>query len=265
MSLTEQVERSSLLMLKDSLSDAQSSTKKMLSKLERFEKRLGNLDSKISSIQTTTENYSRARENIVSILSEVQKTSEYFRVAKEVEPAIKAKFGNSKAFFTAIERLTNAQKFFIAHEKGIKASGQALKTIDALLKVRVSACQRQHKLLLVMKSDQLSICCTINSTYHARYSSIVFFSAFFSSLSYPVRFHPILLSPTQWCHFFSLKIEMESVGYGVHSLLTSSFLSWQRREESRPVLRSSRNFFHQVKKWSKLLMTRTKYVIKMNS
>lgn len=138
MSLTEKVERSSLLKLKDSLSDAQSSTKKMLSKLERFEKRLGNLDSKISSIQTTTENYSRARENIGSVLAEVQKTSEYFRVAKEVESAIKAKFGNPTALLTAIERLTNAQKFFNAHEKEIKASGQALKTIDGLLKVRSS-------------------------------------------------------------------------------------------------------------------------------
>jgi DNA repair ATPase RecN len=130
------IEKSPLWKLKDSLSDAQSSTKKMLSKLEKFERRLGNLDSKISRIQTTTENYSRARENITLVLSEVQKTNEYFRVAKEVEPAMKAKFANPKALFLGIERLTNAKIFFNAHEKGIKASGQALKTLDGLIKVR---------------------------------------------------------------------------------------------------------------------------------
>ena len=142
MSSSDRVEKSPLLQLKDSLSDAQSSTKKMLSKLERFERRLGNLDSKISRIQTTTENYSRARENIGLVLSEVQKTSEYFRISKEVEPAIKARFTNPKAFFTAIERLTSAKTFFTDHEKSIKASGQALKSVDVLLKV--NQCQYLH-------------------------------------------------------------------------------------------------------------------------
>lgn len=142
------VERSPLWKLKDSLSDAQSSTKKMLSKLEKFERRLGNLDTKISRIQTTTENYSRARENITSVLAEVQKTNEYFRVSREVEPAIKAKFASPKALFIGIERLTQAKIFFNAHEKGIKASGQALKTIDGLLKVRLCKVAEVNELFL---------------------------------------------------------------------------------------------------------------------
>ena len=137
--MSELVERSPLLLLKESLSEAKSSTKKMLSKLERFERRLGNLDSKISRIQVTTENYSRARENIGLVLSEVHKTSEYFKVAKEVEPAIKAKFSNPKLFFTGIDRLAHAKAFFNEHEKSIKASGQALKSIDSLLKVTISS------------------------------------------------------------------------------------------------------------------------------
>lgn len=145
------LEKSPLWKLKDSLSDAQSSTKKMLSKLEKFERRLGNLDSKISRIQTTTENYSRARENITLVLVEVQKTNEYFRVSKEVEPSIKAKFTNPKALFLGIERLSNAKHFFNAHEKGIKASAQAVKTIDALLKVRVGV-------MLKMLYENIELC-----------------------------------------------------------------------------------------------------------
>jgi chromosome segregation ATPase len=126
---------SPLLRLKDSLSDAQLSTKKMLSKLEKFERHLGNLDTKISRIQTTTENYSRARENISLVLSEVQKTNEHFRAAKEVGPAL-ANFNNTDTFFSALDRLTSAKTFFKAHEKDIKASGHALKSVEALLKVR---------------------------------------------------------------------------------------------------------------------------------
>lgn len=130
--------QNSLLKLKHSLNDAQSSTKKMLINLDKFDKHLSNLDSKITRIQLTTENYTRARENISLVLAEVQKTNEYFKVAKEVEPAIKGKFANSKVFFESIERLTNAKNFFNLHEKNIKASGQALKSVDLLLKVRIS-------------------------------------------------------------------------------------------------------------------------------
>jgi uncharacterized protein (UPF0335 family) len=148
-------EKSPLLKLKDRLSDAQYSTRKMLSKLEKFEKRLGNLDSQISGIQTTTDDYSRARENIRLVLCEANKTRDYFDVAKEIESTLRGKFSNNpQAYFTAIERLTHAKKFFQDNAKDIKASGQALKTVDPQLKKCIAVCCEELEKLFSHKRSE---------------------------------------------------------------------------------------------------------------
>eukprot|EP00596_Hydrurales_sp_CCMP1899_P004231 CAMPEP_0119038776 /NCGR_PEP_ID=MMETSP1177-20130426/7897_1 /TAXON_ID=2985 /ORGANISM="Ochromonas sp, Strain CCMP1899" /LENGTH=252 /DNA_ID=CAMNT_0007001797 /DNA_START=298 /DNA_END=1053 /DNA_ORIENTATION=+ len=148
-------EKSPLLKLKDRLSDAQYSTRKMLSKLEKFEKRLGNLDSQITGIQTTTDDYSRARENIRLVLCEANKTRDYFDVAKEIESTLKGKFSNNpQAYFTAIERLTHAKKFFQDNAKDIKASGQALKSVDPQLKKCIAVCCEELEKLFSHKRSE---------------------------------------------------------------------------------------------------------------
>jgi DNA repair ATPase RecN len=130
----------SLLRLKKSLDGAQRNTKDMLTRLEHFEKRLSSLDEKMGPIRTTTTNYTRAQENIAAVVKEVQKTYEYFRIAKQVEGVISAGLSDQREFFHAIERLTNAKRFFEEHRTDIKSALQALKAVDGLLSVSSHSC-----------------------------------------------------------------------------------------------------------------------------
>jgi DNA repair ATPase RecN len=125
----------SIMQLQISLDGAQNNTKEMLSRLDRFEKRLNNLDNKVAPIRETTTKYSRAQENIAAVITEVKKTYEYFKIAKQVGGIIESGLKDPREFFLAIERLTSAKKFFEEHRGDIKSSVQALKAVDLLLKV----------------------------------------------------------------------------------------------------------------------------------
>jgi hypothetical protein len=125
-----------LMRLKDALEGAQKNTAKMLYKLERFEKRLTDLDEKMRPIQNTTKHYTKAKENISLTLEEVGKTYEYFRIANEVKDVVNGGLTKSTQadFFVALSRLSNAKHFFETHQE-IKSSASVLVTLDGLLNV----------------------------------------------------------------------------------------------------------------------------------
>ena len=127
-----------LMRLKDALEGAQKNTSKMLSKLERFESRLTELDEKMKPIQNTTKHYTRAKENISLTLIEVGKTCEYFRIAGEVKEIVSLGFSSETRdeFFEALGKLSLAKHFFETHPE-IKSSGTLLQTIDSLLVVSI--------------------------------------------------------------------------------------------------------------------------------
>ena len=130
-----------LMRLKDALEGAQRNTSKMLSRLERFENRLTDLDEKMRPIQTTTKHYTKAKENISLTLAEIGKTSEYFRIAAEVKDIVNGGLNpdTQEEYFEALGRLSNAKRYFETHHE-IKASVTILATIDGLLSV--SSCLR---------------------------------------------------------------------------------------------------------------------------
>ena len=129
---------------------AKLSSKKMLLQIDRLDRRLTTVDNKMSQIQNATERYVRAKENISNVLIEIEKINEYFKVAKMVEPVIKTGLTTRQreAFFTAVTHLHTAQQFFISRKKDIKASVQALKTVDALIKKAVGCCVEELEKLL---------------------------------------------------------------------------------------------------------------------
>ena len=135
--MSEDLDLNPLVRLKEALEGAQKNTSKMLSKLEKFEHRLTDLDDKMRPIQTTTKHYTRAKENINLTLLEVGKTYEYFRVASDVKDIIALGIQNkvqNKEFFKSLERLSNAKSYFETHQE-IKSSVAVLTTIDLLLNV----------------------------------------------------------------------------------------------------------------------------------
>eukprot|EP01031_Cornospumella_fuschlensis_P040306 gene40306-49114_t len=93
-----------LMRLKDALEGAQKNTKKMITKLEKFEKRLDDLDRHMEPIQESTKQYSLAKDNITAILTEVNKTYEFFRVANDVKDVIGQGIttANQKDYFEAL-------------------------------------------------------------------------------------------------------------------------------------------------------------------
>ena len=130
-----------LMRLKDALEGAQKNTSKMLSRLERFENRLTDLDEKMRPIQTTTKHYTKAKENISLTLVEVGKTYEYFRIANEVKEVVNAGLTSETQddFFEALSRLSSAKHFFESHTE-IKSSATVLATINSLLEVGLINC-----------------------------------------------------------------------------------------------------------------------------
>lgn len=125
-----------LIRLKDALEGAQKNTNRMLTKLDRFEKRLEDLHSKMKPVQETTDRYSKAKDNIASTLQEVGKTYEYFRITSSCEPIIKQGLvdENRTEYFEALTKLSNAKTFFESHRE-IKSSSSVLQNIDALFQV----------------------------------------------------------------------------------------------------------------------------------
>lgn len=122
----------------------------MLSRLQRFEDRLSNIDRRMGPIQETTESYSKAKENISSTLEEVSKTYEYFRIAGEVKAIINQGYKPStqKQFFDALGRLSYAKKFFEDHRE-IKSAPTVLMTIETLLRNAVMQCVAELERLLM--------------------------------------------------------------------------------------------------------------------
>lgn len=139
-----------LAQLKDTIHGYKYNTTLMLSRLQRFEERLANIDTKMRPIQVTTENYSKAKENIASTLQEVSKTYEFFRIAADVKVIINQGYKptTQKHFFEALGRLSQAKKFFEDHRE-IKSSMTVLMTIDTLLRNAVMQCVAELERLLV--------------------------------------------------------------------------------------------------------------------
>lgn len=138
-----------LLRLKDALEGAQKNTQRMINKLDRFERRLGDLDEKMQPIQESTEHYTRAKENISLTLVEVNKTYEYFRVAATVKEVIIKGItpATQKEYYDALVKLSYAKQFFESHRE-IKSSTSVLASIDDLLTKAVTACTAEFERLL---------------------------------------------------------------------------------------------------------------------
>jgi len=143
--------------LKGVLDEAQTNSKKMLTKLQRFEERLGSLEEKMKPIQIATAPYTLAKVNVESTLSQAEKTYEYFRVSSEVENEINSGLNindshKSKEFYASITRLTKAKEFFENNRKDIKSAGSALTKIDTVLNKGISKLSEEfEKLLLLCK------------------------------------------------------------------------------------------------------------------
>ena len=107
-----------LLRLKEALEGAQKNTHKILSKLDKFEKKLSDLDDTFRPTQDCTIRYTTAKENINLTLHEVEKTNEYFRVANEVKESIEQGYSNQpqrqREYLDALVKLSQA-KLFLKH------------------------------------------------------------------------------------------------------------------------------------------------------
>ncbi len=125
-----------LMRLKEALEGAQKNTHRILTKLDRFEKRLEDLHSKMKPVQETTDRYSKAKENITATLQEVGKTYEYFRITSSCEPVIKQGLleDNRTEYFEALTKLSNAKAFFETH-RDIRSATSVLHNIDTLFQV----------------------------------------------------------------------------------------------------------------------------------
>lgn len=144
-----ELEYNSLLRLKDALEGAQKNTNRMLSRLEKFENRLGDLDEKMRPIQVTTGRYLKAKNNISETLFEVGKTYDYFRVANDVRETITRGYvaNNQKEFLEAFKKLSQAKIFFQEH-KEIKSAQSVLSSIESLLQSATIACSQEFEKLL---------------------------------------------------------------------------------------------------------------------
>lgn len=143
------MEYNSLLRLKEALEGAQKNTNRMLTRLEKFENRLSDLDEKMRPIQVTTGRYLKAKNNIAETLQEVGKTYEYFRVANDVRETITRGYvaNNQKEFLEAFKKLSQARIFFQEH-KEIKSAQSVLSSIESLLQTATSICSQEFEKLL---------------------------------------------------------------------------------------------------------------------
>lgn len=142
-----------LIRLKEAIEGAQKNSTRMVTKLEKFEKKLEELDVRMRPIQLTTERYTKAKEKIAATLQEVNKTYEFFRVAADVKEVISQGYissqlvtsGNAiataqqqiqhkKDYLEAVVRLASAKSFFQTH-KEIKSASSVLMSVDGLLTV----------------------------------------------------------------------------------------------------------------------------------
>lgn len=132
---------SSFYTLKDSLEEAQQNTQTMLWRLQHFEQRLGVLDEKIRPIQRTTTTLSNAKRNIMLTSLEIEKTNEYFKLANENSIVIANGFKQESVeqFFEAIERITEAKRFFDDHRE-MKSAHAAMINIDNMIKRAMLHC-----------------------------------------------------------------------------------------------------------------------------
>ena len=105
-------------------------------------------------IQDATEHLSRAKRNITLAVVEIERTHEYFRISSMCYDVINAgiKSRSYTEFFDAMERLSSARKFFIAHRE-IKSSGTAIMNIDQLLKRALNMCLAEMQSLLELCGD----------------------------------------------------------------------------------------------------------------
>eukprot|EP01038_Epipyxis_sp_PR26KG_P012873 gene12873-17251_t len=145
-----------LLRLKEALEGAQKNTSKMLTKLERFDNRLEDLDLKMRPIHQSTLLYTTAKKNIAQTLAEIEKNHEYFRVTSDVKDIISTGFSVSnedkdiqKDYLAAITRLSEAKKFFMDHHE-IKSSASLLVSIEQMLKQGIMACGTEFEKLIVL-------------------------------------------------------------------------------------------------------------------
>jgi len=160
-----------LLKLKGALDEAQTNSKKMLTKLQRFEDRLGSLEHKMKPIQVSTSPYTLAKSNVESTLKQAEKTYEYFRVANEVENDINSGLNindnnKSKDFYLSITRLTKAKEFFETNRKDIKSAGSALTRIDTVLSKGISKLSDEFEKLLLLCNPYIKI---IYDKVHSKY------------------------------------------------------------------------------------------------
>ena len=164
-----------LLKLKGALDEAQTNSKKMLTKLQRFEDRLGSLEHKMKPIQISTSPYTLAKSNVESTLKQAEKTYEYFRVANEVENDINSGLNindnnKSKDFYLSITRLTKAKEFFETNRKDIKSAGSALTRIDTVLSKGISKLSNEFEKLLLLCNPYIKI---IYDKVHSKYVQVI--------------------------------------------------------------------------------------------
>jgi len=155
---TKPLDLNPLMRLKDALEGAQMNTSKMLHRLERFEKRLSELDDKMRPIQNTTKHYTKAKENISLTLVEVGKTYEYFRIANEVKEVVHGGLTSEtqEKYFEALTRLSSAKHFFDTHQD-IKSSDTALANIEELLAVAVAGCISEFERMLTVSGKSIAL------------------------------------------------------------------------------------------------------------
>ena len=164
-----------LLKLKGALDEAQTNSKKMLTKLQRFEDRLGSLEHKMKPIQISSSPYTLAKSNVESTLKQAEKTYEYFRVANEVENDINSGLNindnnKSKDFYLSITRLTKAKEFFETNRKDIKSAGSALTRIDTVLSKGISKLSDEFEKLLLLCNPYIKI---IYDKVHSKYVQVI--------------------------------------------------------------------------------------------
>lgn len=143
------VDFNSLVRLKEALEGAQKNTRKMLNRLERFERKLSDLDEKMRPVQVTTRRFTKAKDNISLTLTEVGKTYEFFRVATEVKELISLGYAKSdhREFLEAYLKLSSAKCFFETH-KEIKSASSVLGNVESLLSTAESDLLQEFDRLL---------------------------------------------------------------------------------------------------------------------
>eukprot|EP01036_Dinobryon_divergens_P031317 gene31317-40691_t len=156
--MIEQQGLNPLQRLKDTLEVAQKNTEKILTKLQRFESHLTDLDHQLRPIEESTAGYIVAKQNISNTLLEVGKTFEYFKIATEVKDTINGGLNadTQREVFEALGRLSDAKTFFETHRE-IKSASSVLSTIEIYLSKAVSECVVHFEKLLQTSDKSVEI------------------------------------------------------------------------------------------------------------